>query len=210
MDPSSVEVKALSPNTGPVGGSSQVTVTGEGFQPGAIVWFGGVRANTVFRDATALVADAPAHSAGRVDVRVVNPDGLSGTLPVGYTYVAPLEHGPLSKSVLTDVTLSGVVYELAADSLQRIGIEGATVYCEPCGEETHSFALTDSDGVYRFTGVWTEGNPAFPTRVLIYKAGYADPPGLRKPTPPNPSGAGWREVVVNGIDTQFDAELVRQ
>ena len=57
--------------------------------------------------------------------------------------------------------------------------------------------------------MWTEGRPAFPIRIWIQKDGYKDPPGLPKTTPPNPSGAGWREVVING-DTRFDAELARQ
>ena len=107
---------------------------------------------------------------------------------------------------LSDAILSGMVFEETAGA--RAPIEGATVYCEPCGAETHTFAYTDSKGFYSFTGVWT--NPAhFPTRISITKDGYADPDGVPKPTPPNPSGSGWREVVVDG-DTRFDVQLVRR
>ena len=113
-------------------------------------------------------------------------------------------------SVLADATLSGKVYEVAADSPgQIVGIEGVSVYCEQCGELTHSWAYTDSTGNYTFPhGVWTEGRPTLPIRIWIAKDGYKDPAGLPKTTPPNPSGPGWREVVING-DTRFDAELVR-
>ena len=105
-----------------------------------------------------------------------------------------------------DVTLTGVVFEQTPNG--RAPIAQVDVYCEPCGEGTHTFATTDSNGLYSFRGVWTEPTH-FPTRILITKAGYADPPGVPKPTPPNPSGAGWREVVVDG-DTRFDVELVRR
>lgn len=120
--------------------------------------------------------------------------------------------GPVapSGSVLADATLSGTVYELVGDPPgQRRGIEGVSVYCEPCGESTHNFADTDANGAYVFPhGVWTEGRPGFPTRVFVKKDGYRDPPNLPKITSSNPSGSGWREVVING-DTRFDIELVR-
>jgi hypothetical protein len=114
-------------------------------------------------------------------------------------------------SVLTDATLSGSVYELVGDSHgQRRGIEGVSVYCEACGESTHNFAYTDSKGEYVFPrGVWTEGRTGFPTRISVSKDGYTDPPGLPRTTPPNPSGPGSREVVIEG-DTRFDMELVRR
>ena len=114
-------------------------------------------------------------------------------------------------SVMADATLSGMVYEVvAASPRQIVGIAGVEVYCEQCGESTHNWASTNSAGIYTFPhGVWTEGRPTFPVRILIRKDGYADPAGLPTPTPPNPSGPGWREVVING-DTRFDAELVRR
>jgi hypothetical protein len=114
-------------------------------------------------------------------------------------------------TVLAAATLSGTVYEVVADSPRQIsGIANASVYCEQCGETSHSFASTDSNGSYVFPpGVWTEGRPEFPIRILVNKDGYRDPTGLPRPTPPNPSGAGWREVVIHG-DTRFDMELVRR
>jgi hypothetical protein len=104
-----------------------------------------------------------------------------------------------------DVTLSGVVFE--ATPAGREPIEDAWIYCELCGEETHSWSLTDVNGLYRFTGVWALGG--IPTSVWVGKEGYIDPVGLARPTGPNPSGAGWREVRIDG-DTRFDMELVRR
>jgi len=118
---------------------------------------------------------------------------------------------PTGGSVLAEATLSGRVYEVIPGSPTRTaGIEGVAVYCEPCGESTHNYAYTDAQGEYVFPrGVWTEGRPTFPVRIWIGKDGYQDPPGLAKPTPPNPVGPGWREVVMTG-DTRFDIELVRR
>jgi hypothetical protein len=106
---------------------------------------------------------------------------------------------------MADVVLSGVVYEVTPAG--RVPIAGVDVYCESCGRETHSWAQTDASGVYSFTGVWDDHG--FPIRLWIGKDGYADPPGLPPPTPPAPSGAGWREVMVTA-DTRFDIELVRR
>ena len=51
---------------------------------------------------------------------------------------------------LKGVSLSGVVYELTPTG--RTPIAGAIVYCEPCGEETHTFATADDNGFYNFSG----------------------------------------------------------
>jgi hypothetical protein len=107
--------------------------------------------------------------------------------------------------VLREYTLSGVVFETTTTG--RSPIEGVRVYCELCGAETHTDAYTDANGFYSFTGVWNAG--VFPTSIWSVKEGYRDPEGLARPTPPNASGPGWREVMVNG-DTRYDIELVRR
>jgi hypothetical protein len=138
-------------------------------------------------------------------------DNLTPPSPASPSNAITPQLTPPLGSVLADATLFGMVYEVVAASPRQIrGIEGVAVYCEQCGESTHNYAYTGSAGNYRFPpGVWTEGRPTFPVRIWIGKDGYKDPAGLPKPTPPNPSGSGWREVVING-DTRFDVELVRQ
>ena len=76
--------------------------------------------------------------------------------------------------VLSAYTLSGVVFEVTTTG--ETPIEGVAVYCELCGEETHSWSITDSSGIYRFTGVWT--TPGVPTPVWFGKEGYIDPLGV--------------------------------
>ena len=117
----------------------------------------------------------------------------------------PVVQKPEPETFRAEVTLSGTVFEETASG--RTPIERVWVYCEPCTADTHASVYTDSKGFYRFSGVWTNGT--FPTRISAQKDGYEDPKGLPTPTPPNPSGPGWREVVING-NTQFDIQLVRR
>ena len=99
--------------------------------------------------------------------------------------------------VLSAYTLSGVVSEVTTTG--HTPIEGVAVYCELCGEDTHSWSFTDSSGTYSFTGVWT--TPGSTTPLWFSKEGYTDPLAV---TPP-----GYRQAMVNG-DTRFDVTLVRR
>jgi hypothetical protein len=123
------------------------------------------------------------------------PSAVQQPVPV------PTPPSAFPPGVLSDYTLSGVVFEVTTTG--QTPIEGAQVYCELCGAETHSWARTDSNGFYSFTGVWT--TPDVRTPVWFRKEGYTDPPGV----PPVFNESGWRQVLVTG-DTRFDVELVRK
>jgi len=82
-------VSSVTPNSGPVGGGTAVTIAGTNFVSGATVTLGGTAAtNVVVVSATQITATAPAHAAGAVTVTVTNPDTQSGSLSSGFTYVA--------------------------------------------------------------------------------------------------------------------------
>ena len=135
---------------------------------------------------------------------MVGCDGANSPAPTAPSAVqAPLPppmptpiRAQFPPGVLSDYTLSGVVLELTATGYMPI--EGVAVYCELCGEETHSWSVTDSSGIYSFTGVWT--TPGLPIPVSFGKKGYTDPLA---------DTSGNRQVLVNG-DTRFDVELVRK
>lgn len=81
-------INSVSPQAGPVTGGTQVTISGNGFQNGASVKFGGVAAAGVtFVSVTTLVAITPPHSPGAKDVVVTNPGNQQGLLAGGYFYV---------------------------------------------------------------------------------------------------------------------------
>ena len=111
---------------------------------------------------------------------------------------------------LTGASLSGVVYELTATG--RTPIAAAVVYCELCGEKTHTFSTADDHGFYHFSGDLAKGGgvwvvPGVPTPIAVgyYNPDYEDPPGF----PAVGYGRGWREVLIDG-DTRFDIDLVRR
>ncbi len=91
--PSPPELSAVSPTTVPLAGEVSLLLTGRGFVPGASVSLGGASVPTTFVDATLLLARAPPHEAGAVDVRVTHPDGQSALLSGALTY-ADIVLGP--------------------------------------------------------------------------------------------------------------------
>jgi hypothetical protein len=82
-------VSSLSKTRGFTKGGDTITITGSGFQSGAVVRFGSQPATgvTVSADGTTITVTAPASPAkpGAVDVVVQNPDSQSST-PIKYTY----------------------------------------------------------------------------------------------------------------------------
>jgi hypothetical protein len=72
------KVTAVSPASGPHRGGTKVTVTGTGFIGATKVAFGGVAGTSVnVVSGTKLTVVAPAHAAGKVNVRVTTPIGGS-------------------------------------------------------------------------------------------------------------------------------------
>jgi len=123
---------------------------------------------------------------------------------------APAPSPSFPPGTLRGVSLSGVVYELTATG--RTPIAAAVVYCELCGEQTHTFATADENGFYHFSGnlakgggVWVVPGEPIPIAVGAYNRDYQDPPGL----PTMGHGPGWRQVLIDG-DTRLDIELVRR
>jgi hypothetical protein len=121
---------AVSPDAGPTGGGTTVTLTGTGFRTGTQVSFGGTPATgVVVTSATSAIATTPARPAGPVDVTVTTPGGSSG-VPAAFTYVV----SPILASVTpatgptaggTSVTLTGSGFR--AGMQVRFGGDPATV-----------------------------------------------------------------------------------
>jgi IPT/TIG domain-containing protein len=84
-------VTSITPNTGTTRGGADGIVTGTQFQSGASVILGNEVATAYFRNASTIYfeANANAAAAGRVDVTVTNPNGLSSNLAGAYTFAPP-------------------------------------------------------------------------------------------------------------------------
>lgn len=99
-------ISALTPNNGPVAGSTIVYIDGTGFVSGLKVYFGDAQAtvNTYYSDLRLKVTSPAGPAAGgAVDVKIVNPDGQQTTLTGGYTYTVPAPE-PVTVTGLTPNT----------------------------------------------------------------------------------------------------------
>ncbi len=91
VDPSQLgtppRVASITPSSGLSTGGTQTVLTGSGFQPGMLVFFGGYSAAAAATQNTGIAtATSPAGPSGRVDVAITNPDGQSSVLPLGFSY----------------------------------------------------------------------------------------------------------------------------
>ena len=113
-------VSAVSPSGGDTAGGTPVTITGTNFVDGATVDFGSTAAaNVTFVSDSELTAETPAGTAGAVSVKVINPDGKSGTLANAFTYADSPDLTSVSPSVVetaggTTVTLTGTGFQPGA------------------------------------------------------------------------------------------------
>ncbi|HEX9059993.1 MAG TPA: IPT/TIG domain-containing protein, partial [Clostridia bacterium] len=91
-------VKNVSPSSGPAVGGTRVKLEGsdfrqtmEGFDSKLMVYFGDTRipdSDIAVSDYKTIYVTAPAHYAGKVKVRVQNPDGEVSPEDAGYTYIS--------------------------------------------------------------------------------------------------------------------------
>ncbi|SNS18453.1 IPT/TIG domain-containing protein [Anaerovirgula multivorans] len=83
-------VTSVSPDNGLESGGYQVFINGTNFKNNATVLFGeNVAPIASYFNSSRIRVTAPEGSAGAVDVKVINPDGESGTLEDGFTYTEP-------------------------------------------------------------------------------------------------------------------------
>ena len=86
------ELNTVSPFQVYDAGGEVVTVSGLGFEDGAVISIEGTDLSTTFVDSSTLTFTTPPHSVGFVDLKVTNPNTLSDTLAGGLYYI-PLPEG---------------------------------------------------------------------------------------------------------------------
>src|SRR5262249_55720498 len=89
---------AVSPSSGPNAGGTRLTLKGDGFGPGSVVFICGIAAPVAFKSVNEIEVTTPAVSRdGPVDIRIVNgDDDQAHTLEKAFRYVAPLPPPTLS------------------------------------------------------------------------------------------------------------------
>lgn len=139
---------------------------------------------------------------GRVDSLPLVPSAVPPQAVIPPPPPPPGTGSWLAGYTLTAVSLSGTVYESTPNG--PIPIAGALVYCELCGEGTHTWATADANGFYTFPGnvangggIWLRAGVSTP--VSVSAEGYRDASNRN----------GQRYVLIVG-DTRLDFELVRR
>jgi hypothetical protein len=127
-------VSKLGPSKGPVGGGTQVKITGTGFTGATSVHFGAKAASFTVTSSTKIVATAPAGTVGTVDVTVTNQIGTSAiTTADRYKYtptVTSLSPNSGTTAGGTSVSVTGTGFALGAGTSFRFGgTKAATVSC---------------------------------------------------------------------------------
>ena len=88
--PNPPKINSINPVKGSTYGGDPVEINGENFLSGIKVYFGSKEASHVIVNNSAdVVCKTPPHPAGKVDVKVVNPDGQSATLSQAFEFESP-------------------------------------------------------------------------------------------------------------------------
>ncbi|MBN1417467.1 MAG: IPT/TIG domain-containing protein, partial [Planctomycetes bacterium] len=200
-------VASVTPNQGPAVGGTAVTIGGTGFQTGATVTFGGTSATSVVVvSSTQITCATPAHAAGAVNVVVANPDGQSGTLAGGFTYVAapsivsldPRE-GPAVGG--TPATIGGTDFQTGA----TVTFGGALATSVVVVSSTQITCVTPAGapGLVTLEVENPDGQKA--TWVNAYQ--YVPPPVVSSVTPSQGPVSGGTAVTIGGTSFQTGATV---
>ena len=85
-------IRGIYPNKGPIDGGTEVTIRGNHFGDGAVVFIGGIQVEQLDSlSPTEIRLKTPPSSPGYKDIRVVNPDGQQAARQRAFTYNAPLD-----------------------------------------------------------------------------------------------------------------------
>ena len=123
VEPPGPSITAISPNPIPTG-SYSITVTGTGFQKGAIVRTGGANLSTTFVSATTLTTSGYQGTAGTGTFQVENPGSLWGA-PFTVQFVAS---GPPPKQTISPTTAT-----VKLGATQQFTSSGATAWSATAG-----------------------------------------------------------------------------
>ncbi|MDI3480616.1 MAG: hypothetical protein PWQ97_271 [Tepidanaerobacteraceae bacterium] len=121
----SPSIEKITPDHGPAAGGTTVKIEGKDFREGLKVYFGGItvqESNVKVVDYKTITVVTPSHDAGKVEVRVENPDGeLSNS--VYFTYIS----GPKITAVVDpdDSTETSRITSISIEGGQEIKLKGS-------------------------------------------------------------------------------------
>ncbi|MEZ4230826.1 MAG: IPT/TIG domain-containing protein [Polyangiaceae bacterium] len=201
----------LAPASGPICGGPAITVLGYFFDPACKLELAGKPVDVIFQGAGRLSFKLPPHApAGKVDLRVTNPDGKYQDRIWGFEYLGPPlvaavepDHAPIRGGQLLRV--HGAAFQEGC--LVQIGASSAqTRFVSP--ELVEILAQPHPEGRYDVT-VW---NPDGQQASLAAGFGYAGPPVITQLEPARGVAGSTCRVKVRGkhFEPQTTAALFEQ
>lgn len=211
VDPSQLgtppRINSITPSSGLATGGTQTVLTGNGFQAGMLVFFGGyTAAAAATQNGGIATATSPAGPTGRVNVAITNPDGQSSTLVNGFSYTPRPELTTIFPA--TGPTTGGTSFTIAGNNFAP----GARVY----------FGTVEASAVIVGSATVITGNTppnalgAVDVRVLNTDGQdgtltngftYNPPPAVLSVKPGGGALTGGTTIVINGTGFQPNATV---
>jgi len=200
-------VTGVSPNTGPTAGGTTVTITGTNFvglDPTGDVTFGGTAAAYIVQNSTTIIATAPPHAAGTVQVQVTNPSGSSAnTAADDFTYGATAPtvtnvnppSGPIAGGNLVVITGTGFTGVTGAAGV-KFGANNATSYTVNSNTQITALAPAGTAGTVNVTVTHPTNGTSVNTSADDYT--YGAVPTITSIVPAANPLAGGVPVVITG------------
>lgn len=202
---SPLTITGVSPDSGPLTGGTQITLTGTGFSPAAAVYFGSVPAvgvNAV--GSSQILLRAPANVSGPTAITVVNPNGDRVVKSAGFTYSGNVavtsllpSGGPLAGDTTVTITgdgfASGASVKFGSVAAKSVIVVNPTqiVAVTPAGSAgSQSVTVTNPNGASNAGGPgFTFGPPA-----------GAPVPTITGVSPNNGPALGGQQVNISGTN----------
>ena len=205
---------SLTPESGPAGGGTSVTITGSGFLPGSTVTVGdtdGIVPDVIGVDGTTLTFTTPPGAAGDAPVTVTNLAGTSA--PLEFTYVAPPLGSPVLTAITPDagpaaggtpVTLTGTGFTAAS----TITIGDATGIVGTLSSDGTQLTFTTPGGTAGDVPVTvTNGTGTSAPLTFTYQAAPVVAPTLTSLTPAEGPAGGGTPVTIAGTGFTGDSTV---
>ena len=202
ITPAAPAVSGISPTSGPIAGGTSVIITGTYLTAATAVKFGSTNATSyTINSATQITANAPAGSAGAVDIIVITVGGTSATSSGDqFTYVAAPTvsgisptYGPTTSG--TSVVITGT--NLTAASAVKFGSTNAISFTVNSATQITATSPAGSAGTVDITVTTTGGTSATGTGDQFTYIGSPTVSGISPTSGPITSGTS---VIITGTN----------
>lgn len=216
--PPALELTAVTPAEGPTGGGTRVTIQGSGFEPGAVVLFGGhLGIEPDVENSSAISVVTPSYAEDTVDVIVLAPDGRSVQLDQAFRFVAPVEPEPAEDAarVVGAAARNTTTVYVTFTREMGAGAEEAASY-RITGSDTAFLVVTDArfktdDRSVVILTTLTQAADIYTVHVTDVKDAEGNPMAapdglLSPPNGPDPTQARFAGIPPGSVAEQIDTD----